>query len=136
MHKAIVTIFALLFLVGTSTTAFAKKTPSTAPPDEVVGAMSNKLVRGVANIATGWVELPKQIVVTIRDEGVAKGIFVGPLKGIGMTIVRTISGAGEVATFYAPFPGFYEPYFAPEYVWQGWEDESIPREYTRECQNE
>jgi putative exosortase-associated protein (TIGR04073 family) len=43
---------------------------------------------------------------------------VGPLKGIGMTVVRTVAGAGETATFYLAYPGFYDPYFDPAYVWQ------------------
>ena len=50
--------------------------------------------------------------------GVAKGIFVGPLRGLGMTLVRTVSGAGETLTFMIPFPGFFDPYFEPAYVWQ------------------
>ena len=89
-----------------------------ASPQEVVDAMANKLVRGVANIATGWLEFPKQIYLTCRDEGVAKCVTVGPIKGIGMTVVRTVSGVGETATFYLAYPGFYEPYFDPAYAWQ------------------
>jgi putative exosortase-associated protein (TIGR04073 family) len=108
----------LAMLAGMATPARAQKTVDNSPPQEVVGGMSNKFVRGVANVATGWVEFPKQIVITFKEDGVAKGIFVGPLKGIGMTIVRTVSGAGEMATFFHPFPGFYEPYFEPEYVWE------------------
>lgn len=108
--------FALL--IGLTNTARAQKTVDNSPPQEVVGGMSNKFVRGVANVATGWMEFPKQIVITFKDDGIAKGIFVGPLKGIGMTIIRTVSGVGEMATFFHPFPGFYEPYFEPEYVWE------------------
>lgn len=108
----------LVILLGMSGTAYAQKTVDNSPPQEVVAGMSNKFVRGVANVATGWVELPKQVVVTFKEDGVAKGIFVGPLKGVGMTIVRTVSGVGEILTFFHPFPGFYEPYFEPEYVWE------------------
>lgn len=108
----------LVILLGTYGTALAQKTVDNSPPQEIVAGMSNKFVRGVANVATGWVELPKQIVITFKEDGIAKGIFMGPLKGVGMTIVRTISGVGEIATFFHPFPGFYEPYFEPEYVWE------------------
>lgn len=90
----------------------------TSPPQEVVDGMANKLVRGVANIGTGWLEFPKQIYLTFKDEGVAKGMTVGPIKGVGMTLVRTLAGVGETATFFVAFPGFYEPYFDPAYVWQ------------------
>lgn len=90
----------------------------TSPPQEVVDGMANKLVRGVANIGTGWLEFPKQIYLTYREEGVAKGVTVGPIKGIGMAVVRTVAGVGETATFFMAYPGFYEPYFDPSYVWQ------------------
>lgn len=87
-------------------------------PQEVVGAMSTKAVRGLANITTGWLEFPKQIYLTYKEDGVGKALFVGPLKGLGMTLVRTVSGVGETATFFLPFPGFFDPYFEPPYVWQ------------------
>ena len=37
------------------------KTVETSTPQEVAGAMSLKLVRGVSNAALGWWELPKQV---------------------------------------------------------------------------
>lgn len=89
-----------------------------ASPQQVVDGMANKMVRGVANIGTGWLELPKQIYLTYQEEGLAKGMTVGPLKGIGMTLIRTVSGAGELLTFFVAYPGFFDPYFDPSYVWQ------------------
>jgi len=94
------------------------KTVENSTPQEVVGGMSHKMVRGVANVALGWWELPKQVYQTFREEGVALGLTVGPLKGVGMTLVRTLGGVGEVFTFPFPFPGFYDPYFEPEFAWQ------------------
>lgn len=94
------------------------KTVETSTPQEVVGGMSLKMVRGVSNITLGWWELPKQVYKTFQEDGVGMGLSVGPLKGIGMTLVRTLSGVGEVFTFPLPYPGFYDPYFEPEFVWQ------------------
>jgi len=94
------------------------KTVETSPPQEVVGGMSQKMVRGISNAALGWWELPKQINRTFHEDGVAMGLTVGPLKGIGMTLVRTVSGVSEILTFPSPYPGFYDPYFEPEFVWQ------------------
>jgi putative exosortase-associated protein (TIGR04073 family) len=94
------------------------KTIDDSSPQEVVDGMANKLARGVANVATGWLELPKQIYITCKEDGYAKGLTVGSLKGIGMTLVRTASGVGETVTFLVPFPGFYDPFFDPSYVWQ------------------
>ncbi|AJE04954.1 hypothetical protein GPICK_14615 [Geobacter pickeringii] len=89
-----------------------------ASPQEVVDGMANKFSRGVANTATGWLELPKQVYVTWQESGPTKGILIGPLKGVGMTVVRTLSGVGELATFFVAWPGFFEPYLEPPYVWQ------------------
>jgi len=94
------------------------KTVENSTPQEVVGGMSHKIVRGVSNVTLGWWELPKQVYQTFREDGVAMGLSVGPLKGIGMTLVRTLSGVGEIFTFPFPFPGFYDPYFEPEFAWQ------------------
>jgi putative exosortase-associated protein (TIGR04073 family) len=94
------------------------KTVENSTPQEAVGAMSLKMVRGVSNITLGWWELPKQVYKTFQEDGVGMGLSVGPLKGLGMTLVRTLSGVGEVLTFPFPYPGFYDPYFEPEFVWQ------------------
>ena len=113
--------FAMLLLYAAAVgTALADdyRTVEESSPQEVVGAMSNKLARGVANTATGWGEFPKQIYTTFKNEGAARGIFIGPLKGLGMTLVRTASGLMEFFTFFVPYPGFYDPYFDPAYVWQ------------------
>ena len=96
----------------------AYRSAEESSPQTVVTAMANKAVRGIANVATGWLEIPKQISVTFCEDGPVQGIFVGPLKGIGMTVVRTVAGVGELATFFVPFPGFYDPYFDPAFIWQ------------------
>jgi putative exosortase-associated protein (TIGR04073 family) len=87
-------------------------------PQEVVEGMTTKAGRGLANMTTGWLELPKQIYTTSKEDGTAKGILLGPLKGLGMTLVRTVAGVGEFVTFFVAYPGFYDPYFDPAYVWQ------------------
>ena len=89
-----------------------------ASPQEVVDGMANKLVRGVANLGTGWLEFPKQIYQTYKEEGLGKSMTAGPTKGIGMTLVRTVAGAGETLTFFVAYPNFYGPYFDPAYVWE------------------
>lgn len=94
------------------------KSLESSSPQEIVDGMATKGVRGGINLATGWLEIPKQIYVTTKESGYAKGLLVGPFKGLGMTIVRTVSGAGELATFYLAYPGFYDPWFEPRFVWQ------------------
>jgi putative exosortase-associated protein (TIGR04073 family) len=103
---------------GTGASAGVYTTIENSSPQEIVNGMSNKAVRGIANITTGWLEFPKQIYTTSREDGAAKGIFVGPLKGLGMTLIRTAAGVGELATFFVAYPGFYDPYFGPAFVWE------------------
>jgi putative exosortase-associated protein (TIGR04073 family) len=115
----VILLFALCF-PGTEQKAQAGSiiTIDDVGPQEIVDGMANKLARGVTNVATGWLELPKQIHMTYQDEGLAKAMTVGPLKGMGMTLVRTVSGAGEALTFFVAYPGFFDPFFDPAYVWQ------------------
>jgi putative exosortase-associated protein (TIGR04073 family) len=89
-----------------------------ASPQDVVDGMANKAARGVANVATGWLEFPKQIYITSKEEGYGKGLTVGTLKGVGMTLVRTAAGVGELFTFFVAYPGFYDPFIDPSYAWQ------------------
>lgn len=118
--KGLVLCFALVMASAIADNAFADRYKSTdnSTPQEVADGMGTKLLRGVANIGTGWVELPKQIYYETKDEGWGKGLTLGPVKGIIMTIVRTGTGVLEVLTFPVPYPDFYGPYFDPPYVWQ------------------
>lgn len=88
-------------------------------PEMIVDKMAVKLTRGVANVATCVVELPKQTVLTVREMGGA-GYLVGPIKGIGMTLYRGFAGLAEVVFFLVPQPGYYDPMIDPAYVWRGW----------------
>ncbi len=94
------------------------RTVDNSSPQEVVDGMMNKAGRGMANMTTGWLELPRQIYETSKESGAAMGASIGFLKGIGMTVVRTVGGVGEFVTFFLSYPGFYDPYFEPAYVWE------------------
>lgn len=98
--------------------AFAAEDPK---PESIAEKMSFKLVRGVTNLATSPVEVPKQIIITGRNHGPI-GYVIGPLKGVGMTLYRGFIGLTETIFFMVPQPGYYDPMIDPEFVWQGWED--------------
>jgi putative exosortase-associated protein (TIGR04073 family) len=108
-------IFCLMFSGTSGATGY--RNIDDASPQDIVEGMATKGVRGAANILTGWVEIPKQIYVTGKETGWLRGSIIGPLKGIGMTVVRTVSGAGELLTFFVAYPGFYDPWFEPRFVW-------------------
>ena len=110
----------VLVLAATSVPATAGSYSSvdTASAQDVVDNMAAKGVRGAANLVTGWAEIPKQIYVTGAEGGWLRGAVVGPFKGIGMALIRTVSGAGELATFFIAYPGYYDPWIEPRFVWQ------------------
>lgn len=110
-------VFPLLLVLSFTTPGLAQE-PS--KPEAVVEKMAFKLARGVTNVATSIVELPKQSYLTVRDRGNV-GYVIGPLKGIGMTIYRALVGGVETLFFMVPQPGYYDPMIDPDYVWNGWE---------------
>lgn len=93
-------------------------------PEAVVEKMAFKLARGLANVTTSIVELPKQSYLTVRDRG-GVGYVIGPLKGIGMTFYRALMGTAETVFFMVPQPGYYDPMIDPDYVWNGWEEKRV-----------
>ncbi|MFC1806960.1 exosortase system-associated protein, TIGR04073 family [Candidatus Omnitrophota bacterium] len=93
--------------------------PAFAQEGSIVEKMGKKLGRGIVNVATGWVELPKNIYDTsVETNNPLMGITYGTLKGVGMTVVRTGAGAYDVATFLFPVPSEYEPLLTPEFVFE------------------
>ncbi|MBI2884860.1 MAG: exosortase system-associated protein, TIGR04073 family [Candidatus Omnitrophica bacterium] len=75
-----------------------------------------KLWRGVVNVLTGWVEVPKRIDETSTRSGPGSGATLGVLRGVGHGFVRTIAGAYDTVTFVFPAPPDYAPLIQPEYV--------------------
>jgi putative exosortase-associated protein (TIGR04073 family) len=111
-------LLSLLLLVLFATPSFAIDGQQ---PEAVAEKMAFKLVRGVTNVATSVVEVPKQSYLTVRDRGPI-GYAVGPIKGLAMGFYRLFAGVTETVFFAVPQPGYYDPMIQPEYVWQGWEE--------------
>jgi putative exosortase-associated protein (TIGR04073 family) len=122
-------LLALLLLSGISCPVFAQEDQRS---DVILEKMSYKLSRGIANMATCIVELPKQTYMTTRDKG-GIGIIIGPLKGIGMTLYRGFTGVTETVFFLVPQPGYYNSMIDPEFVWNGWEDTRLDRLKSKEA---
>ncbi len=75
---------------------------------------AEKLAHGIANTATGWVELPKTIMITSQKEGIVYGLTAGVLTGLVHVVGRTAFGIMDVATFMIPT----EETVKPEYIWE------------------
>lgn len=88
-------------------------------PETYVAPMGMQFVRGIVNAATGWCEIPRQIVLSAEQDGYALAVPYGLPRGIFMTVARTFYGAMETAFFYIPFGGDgYPSAMDPAYVWQ------------------
>lgn len=75
-----------------------------------------KLLRGVVNVITGWVEIPKRVHETTETSGAGTGFTWGLLRGLGYGFVRTAAGAYDTVTFLVPAPPGYQPVMQPPYV--------------------
>jgi putative exosortase-associated protein (TIGR04073 family) len=79
-----------------------------------------KLGRGIANLtefARGG-EIARSVEQTTLWEGTQKGMTTGFIRGFNRSVARTLIGAAEVATFYAPWPKngewTYDAVYTPE----------------------
>ncbi len=109
----ITAIFVLILCIA------AISLPAFAQEGSTIEKMGKKLGRGIVNIVTGWIELPKNIYDTsVETENPLMGITYGTLKGIGMTVVRTGAGAYDTVTFLFPVPQDYTPILEPEFVFE------------------
>jgi putative exosortase-associated protein (TIGR04073 family) len=127
--KATLLFLLLMMMFATASFGFEGQ-----QPEAIAEKMAFKLVRGVANVTTSIVEVPKQSYLTVRDRGTV-GYVVGPIKGVGMALYRLVVGVTETVFFLVPQPGYYDPMMEPEYVWQGWDQRRVePRvEDLEEC---
>ena len=80
-----------------------------------------KLGRGLANTLTGFVEIPKKVILVSKNDNPLMGLTWGFVKGTGVGLLRTAAGVYETVTFPIPAPAEYEPIIQPEFVFEEWE---------------
>lgn len=104
MKKAIPILLIAVLILSFSSAVYAK-TPS------------DKLSRGVANVFSGFLEVPRTMGEEWKiSKNAAVGLFAGFFKGIVLGVVRTGSGLWDVLTFPIAVPKDYEPLYKPDYV--------------------
>ncbi len=82
----------------------------------------HKAGRGLVNVLTGWIEIPKQIHQGSQEENPMTGLGWGLVKGFGMTVLRAGVGMYEALTFLIPYPKDYaSPYEQMELTDYAWE---------------
>jgi putative exosortase-associated protein (TIGR04073 family) len=82
----------------------------------------HKAGRGIVNVLTGWIEVPKQLYQGAHEANPIAGAGYGLLKGLGLGVVRIGIGAYETVTFPIPYPRqFASPYDRMELTDYAWE---------------
>jgi putative exosortase-associated protein (TIGR04073 family) len=77
---------------------------------------AKKFCRGLLNVTTGFLEVPKNIRDTGRQDGLGMALTYGAAKGMFCTLRRMAVGVYEMVTFLLPLPEGYAPILKdPEY---------------------
>lgn len=112
----LVLIFSMLFVFSSQAQANEDITA-----DVYFSRAGMKILSGVANVATGWMELPKNISIwNQKNNNILSDFTEGVLWGVVHTAGRTASGAVDLATFW--LPTFPTP--SPTFVWDDFSKES------------
>lgn len=82
----------------------------------------HKMGRGLVNVLTGWIEIPKQVDLGRHKENPITGILGGFFRGATLGLLRTGVGVYETITFPMAYPNdFGSPYEGmelPDYAWE------------------
>ncbi|HOE63912.1 MAG TPA: exosortase system-associated protein, TIGR04073 family [Candidatus Sumerlaeota bacterium] len=79
-------------------------------------SMMHKCGRGIVNVLTGWMEVPKNIAVEWKKTEPFTGTIMGTIKGLGWGVGRTATGVYDIITFPLPIPEGYKPLMEPEFI--------------------
>ena len=88
--------------------------------ESYIQGFSNKVSQGLANIAFGFVELPKNVINISNEQSIFVGMTWGVIRGVGHSVGRTLVGVGELVT--SPIPT--KEFAAPAYVWDRFSEDS------------
>jgi putative exosortase-associated protein (TIGR04073 family) len=82
--------------------------------------VSKKLTVASSNLTLGWLEIPKNILLTSTEQNVLMGVSAGLFKGVLHAAGRTLGGVFDLVTF--PLPS--ESIVKPLHVYQNFQVET------------
>ncbi|SDY34472.1 exosortase system-associated protein, TIGR04073 family [Nitrosomonas sp. Nm33] len=94
--------------------------PTAAMATDYPIKVGEKLANGVANAVTGFVEIPKTMMVKGRSHGATYGMTAGFFTGLVHAVGRSLTGALDIATFLIPTT----PIVNPAYIWDDFNRET------------
>lgn len=98
----------------------AMMTASTTHAESYLSGFTNKLSQGITNMATGFWEIPKNIVNISAEDNMFVGLTWGLLRGTAHGVSRTLVGGAEFLT--SPIPS--SEFAAPAYVFERFSEDS------------
>jgi len=111
-------LLAYLLLIGSLSASMSTQAEPTESYGEIVG---RKLANGLANITTGVVEIPKNIIIVNNQSNFAYGFVGGTFKGLLNMAGRM--GVGIIDLISAPIPTY--PIVYPNYVWEDFYTDTV-----------
>jgi len=118
-HKEIPTMKNNKFLAACVLTG-ALMTAQSAHAESYFTGFGNKLSQGISNMATGFIEIPKNVINISSEQNMFVGLSWGLLRGVGHGVSRTLVGAAEFIT--SPIPS--KEFAAPAYGWERFSEDS------------
>lgn len=108
-------------ILGTCILICALMMTSTAQAeDDYLTGFSNKLSQGLANMAFGFIEIPKNVINISNEHNILVGLTWGVVRGVAHAASRTLVGGAEFLTSPIPTGDFA----SPAYVWDRFSEDS------------
>jgi putative exosortase-associated protein (TIGR04073 family) len=108
-------LIAFALVAMSAGTTFAASTDAAADQSDAA-KMMHKLGRGVVNVLTCWVEIPRHVAKEWEKTDPFSGTVLGTAEGFGWGFARFATGVYESFTFLLPVPADYQPMMLPEFV--------------------
>lgn len=93
---------------------------TTAQAEDYMTDFTSKLSQGLANMAFGFIEIPKNIINISYEQNILVGLTWGLVRGVAHGVSRTLVGGAEFLT--SPIPT--DEFAAPAYVWDRFSEDS------------
>lgn len=116
IHRALLSCLLSAWLILLSSSSDAED----APPQTYGQQVGDKFARAFGNLASAWLEIPKNMINTANDNNVILGSIGGLFKGIINTGGRIGAAASDLISF--PLPT--QPIAQPVYVWDDFDKDT------------
>lgn len=88
--------------------------------EDYLTSFGSKLSQGLANMAFGFIEIPKNVINISNEHNILVGLTWGLVRGVMHGVTRTFVGGAEFLT--SPFPTY--DFATPAYVWDRFSEDS------------